>query len=252
MDCSCNCNFSSNLPWDKISKISLIVINFVYIIAAIILIFVGYQAMKANIAETLPVVGGIIACGAFLLFVAFLGLGSTFTKNQVLLSSYVIILGVIFTLQFFISTACLGVTKDREVRLVELAWNSNDPSDEIHITEISYKCCGLDEDDPRRNASEWKQGINGSYICPEPETNKTNWCNEINYCMEPSNGIGCHQPTPLSKNVTNIDYGCPTCLEAIENEIDKAFHTTGIVGLVFSYFELFGIIVAFVFGNQCK
>ena len=140
------------------NKRCLLGINFSYIIAAFILIGVASYAKHANIAETLPVVGGIIACGVFLLFVAILGLLATFKQSQSLMFYYMIILGVIFILQFFISIACLGIRKERETELVKLAWNSIDnppPPAEIHTAEQTFGCCGLDYDDQRRNATKY-------------------------------------------------------------------------------------------------
>merc|ERR1712136_406129 len=67
------------------NKRCLLGINFAYIIAATILIGVASYAKHANIANTVPIVGGIIACGVFLLFVAVLGLIATFRQSQPLM-----------------------------------------------------------------------------------------------------------------------------------------------------------------------
>jgi len=232
------------------NKRFLVVINFVYIIAAFILIGVASHAKHANIAETLPVVGGIIACGVFLLFTALLGLFATFKQSQALMFYFMIILGIIFILQFFISIACLGIKHEKEVTLVESAWNllggdsPDPPIDEIHTTETTFRCCGINDNDFRRNKTYWAQNLNDKnetvISCPEA----TIQCKEINWCMSSSNGIDCHPPTNLT---SNFDYGCPTCLGAIDDKIDKAFNSTGGVGLFFSFVELIAIVSAFIY-----
>lgn len=220
------------------NKRCLIGINFVYIIAAFILIAVASHAKHANIAESLPVVGGIIACGVFLLFVAFLGLLATFKQSQALMFYFMIILGVIFILQFSISIACLGVTVEKEKTLVRNAWNILGDDAEIHTLETTLECCGIDDDDFRRDPEKWtKANDKDEYV-----TNDTS----IKYCMDSVKG--CTPPTTLE---TPLDYGCPTCLSALEPNIDKAFNSTGGVGLFFAFVELVAILAAFVYRRQC-
>ena len=218
------------------NKRCLIGINFVYIIAAFILIAVASHAKHANIAESLPVVGGIIACGVFLLFVAFLGLLATFKQSQALMFYFMIILGVIFILQFSISIACLGVTVEKEKILVENAWSILGDDAEIHTVEQTFECCGITDEDIRRDPTKWKGG-EGNYTTNDPA---------IKFCMD--NVTLCNAPTTLKKP---LDYGCPTCLNALEPNIDKAFNSTGGVGLFFAFVELVAILAAFVYRRQC-
>ena len=218
------------------NKRCLIGINFVYIIAAFILIAVASHAKHANIAESLPVVGGIIACGVFLLFVAFLGLLATFKQSQALMFYFMIILGVIFILQFSISIACLGVTVEKEKTLVRNAWNILGDDAEIHTVEQTFECCGINDDDFRRDPSKW--------TCNEKCTTDDQ---SIQFCM---NVTGCNPPTPTTLKKP-LDYGCPTCLNALEPNIDKAFNSTGGVGLFFAFVELVAILAAFVYRRQC-
>jgi len=213
----------------------------VYIIAAFILIAVASHAKHANIAESLPVVGGIIACGVFLLFVAFLGLLATFKQSQALMFYFMIILGVIFILQFSISIACLGVTVEKEKRLVENAWSILGDDAEIHTLEQTFECCGISDDDIRRDPNEWKDDGKGNYISDN---------DAINFCMK--NVTGCKPPPPTTTPLVKpLDYGCPKCLDALEPNIDKAFNSTGGVGLFFSFVELVAILAAFVYRRQC-
>ena len=211
-----------------------------YIIAAFILIAVASHAKHANIAESLPVVGGIIACGVFLLFVAFLGLLATFKQSQALMFYFMIILGVIFILQFFISIACLGVTVEKEKTLVVNAWKILGDDAEIHTLEQTLECCGINDDDIRRDPKEWTKE-------KDEYTTENPW---INFCMK--NVTGCKPPPSTTTTLVKpLDYGCPKCLDALEPNIDKAFNSTGGVGLFFAFVELVAILAAFVYRRQC-
>ena len=221
------------------NKRCLLGINFAYIIAAIILIGVASYAKHANIANTVPIVGGIIACGVFLLFVAVLGLIATLRQSQSLIFYYMIILSIIFILQFFISIACLGVKHETESDLVLSAWdaidNPNNPG-EIHSIEQQFGCCGVNTEGYRRQGSNYAD--NGTCI--------GDWCGEINYCISKVNG--CNEP---NKTATPLDFGCPTCDQELDKILDKAFNSTGGLGLFFSFCELFAILTAFVYRKQC-
>ena len=81
---------------------------------AFLLIGVGSYAKTSSIVVTLPVVGGIVACGVFLLFVAILGLIATMKHHQVMLFFYMMILFAIFVIQFSVACACIGFTEKQE------------------------------------------------------------------------------------------------------------------------------------------
>jgi len=221
------------------NKRCLLGINFAYIIAATILIGVASYAKHANIANTVPIVGGIIACGVFLLFVAVLGLIATFRQSQPLMFYYIIILSIIFILQFFISIACLGVKHEKESDLVLNAWNlidSHDNPGEIHSIEKEFGCCGVNTEGYRRQNSNY----NSNGTCTG------DWCEEINFCIDMK---VCHEP--VNKTVTPLDFGCPTCDQELDKILDKAFNSTGGLGLFFSFCELFAILTTFVYRKQC-
>ena len=79
-----------------------------------LLIGVATYGKTSNVITSLPIVGGIVASGVFLLFVSVLGLIATMKHHQVLLFFYMAILLVIFIIQFSVACACLAVDKDRE------------------------------------------------------------------------------------------------------------------------------------------
>merc|ERR1712241_621912 len=104
------------------SKNTLVGINVVYVMVAFLLIGVATYAKTSSIVVTLPVVGGIVACGVFLLFVAILGLIATVKHHQVMLFFYMMILFVIFVIQFSVACACIGITHDQEETMSSTAW----------------------------------------------------------------------------------------------------------------------------------
>ena len=111
-------------------------------------------------------------CGIFLMVVAILGVIGIFKQSQSLMFYYMIFLGIIFVFQFFLSIACLGVTEEREIKLIELAWTQiDDPSGpmEIRLAEQAFNCCGLNETDERRNTT--NLDINSE------------WFNETSFCI---------------------------------------------------------------------
>ena len=211
----------------------LLVVNLIFIIFASILIGVSSYARDANIAiiyhhcQFLPIFGGIIACGVFLLLVAALGLIATFKQSQALIYVYIIILSILCVLQFFTSIASLLVKHETNSELVFSAWNLidnlNSPS-KIHSIQRNLGCCGINDTDKRRQHDNY----NNNGTC----TGK--WCEEIEFCI--SDQIpACKKP----KNVTSspLDFGCPTCIKTLVKILDTAFHSTGGIGLFLSFCE---------------
>ena len=84
---------------------------------AFLLIGVATYAKTSSIVVTLPIVGGMVACGVFLLFVAVLGLIATIKHHQVMLFFYMMILFVIFVIQFSVACACIGVNLEQEKKM---------------------------------------------------------------------------------------------------------------------------------------
>lgn len=215
----------------------LLALNFAFIIAASILILVASYGKDSNIANTLPIVEGVLACGVFLLFVAILGLVATLKESQLLTFFYVIILSIIFVLQFFISIACLVVKEETKMELIKNAWmviDSHDEPSEIHSIEKRFECCGVNDEGYRRKHKNYDN--NG--IC----TGK--WCGEIEFCISDEVSV-CTKPNDTT--VTPLDFGCPTCDKELEYLLNNAFYSTGGVGLFVSLCEF--LAYYFISGN---
>lgn len=94
-----------------------------------------------GLVSSFQVVGGVIAVGVFLFFVALAGLIGAMKHHQVLLFFYMIILFMIFLVQFSLSLACLAINKEQQEELLEVGWN-NSKSTQIDV-EKSLNCCGF-------------------------------------------------------------------------------------------------------------
>ena len=102
-----------------------------------ILIGVATYGKTSNEVKSLPIIGGIAACGVFLLAISIVGLIGAVrhhqvhiarfyfspscysTSLQVMLFFYMITLLLIFVIQFSVACACLGVDEDKELQLAE-------------------------------------------------------------------------------------------------------------------------------------
>ncbi|XP_040570319.1 tetraspanin-13 isoform X2 [Lepeophtheirus salmonis] len=124
------------------SKNTLILLNAGYILVALILIIVG--SSYGSVAFTsLPIVGGIVACGVGLLLVALLGLVGIIKHHQVMLFFYMCILFGIFLIQFSVACASLAVGPEAEKRFLGKAWEHLNDNSQKSV-EIKLQCCGFD------------------------------------------------------------------------------------------------------------
>ena len=106
-----------NMPLIQISICNIYFYTSKPQMVAFLLIGVATYAKTSSIVVTLPIVGGMVACGVFLLFVAVLGLVATVKHHQVMLFFYMMILFVIFVIQFSVACACIGVNLEQEKKM---------------------------------------------------------------------------------------------------------------------------------------
>ena len=88
-------------------------------LVAFILIGVAAAGKSSNLLTSLPVIGGIVACGVFLLFVAIVGILGAIKHHQVMLFFYMMVLFSIFVIQFSVACACLAVGEKEELQILE-------------------------------------------------------------------------------------------------------------------------------------
>lgn len=234
------------------SRNTLVGINVVYVMVSFLLIGVGTYAKTSSIVVTLPVVGGIVACGVFLLFVAILGLIATMKHHQVMLFFYMMILFAIFVIQFSVACACIGFTEKQEQDLAIKAWrqaSSHEPG-LITQTETFFQCCGYNETD-QQSLPDWERKS----------------CNKIARCksilppalstQSPTNAsavtpASVQPPANGERRKREVTPDCPTCKSLIDTKIDKGFNAVGGLGLFFSLTELVIIVVTYRFRKQIQ
>lgn len=197
------------------SKSTLIALNIVYVMIAFLLIGVATYGKTSNQITSLNIVGGIVASGVFLLFVAVAGLWGAIKHHQVMLFVYMVVLFLIFIIQFSVSCACLSVSKEDELKIAEVGWNNADNGTKL-TAEKYFHCCGFVSN---------------------------NLGNDTKF-----DGIDCDQVPECT--LKDHAYTCPTCKDRIDAKIGYAFSASGGVGLFFSFTEFVAIVYAFRFRKQ--
>ncbi|XP_070536878.1 tetraspanin-31-like [Ptychodera flava] len=198
------------------SKNALAALNVLYILVSFILIGVAAYGRIMAIVTSIAIIGGIIACGVFLFLVALIGLVGAVKHHQVLLFFYMIILFLVFLLQFAISCACLALDNNARTQLLVSGWKSSSDKTKEEA-QLQFDCCGLFS----RNETDPQLG--------HPSCEGTKCC---------------------QKNMTNNCGACETCSEKILPVMGTALRFSGGIGLFFSFTELLGVWLAVRYRNQ--
>ncbi|XP_045209133.2 tetraspanin-13-like isoform X1 [Mercenaria mercenaria] len=214
------------------SKNALITLNVLYIIISIILIGVAAYSRLAAIVVSLGLIGGIIACGVFLFFIALVGLIGAVRHHQVLLFFYMIILFLLFLLQFSLGCACLAVNREQEISLVRNGWRAADMTFKDTI-QNKLICCGFED-----------VTLNKTDPLGHPS------CDAVSCCTHDNTDAPCCKGEASGVTDDPVKCPCPTCLEKFKPRIHDAFSITGGVGLFFSFTEIIGVWVTIRYRNQ--
>ncbi|XP_058063320.1 tetraspanin-31 isoform X2 [Anopheles bellator] len=201
------------------SKNALIALNILYVLFGFLLIGVGVYSRAASIVTNLPIIGGILVCGVILILISVLGLIGANKHHQVMLFFYMIILFLLFLVQFSIACSCLAVSSDRQQQFAKQGW-SLAPIELKKEVQDKFLCCGFNASTP----------LHGDDDGSHPS------CQQVNQVCCPAIG-----PT---------DCQCPPCSVKLENNIDYAFRLTGSIGLFFSFTEFAGVWLTVKYRNQ--
>ncbi|XP_069762158.1 tetraspanin-31 isoform X2 [Narcine bancroftii] len=127
------------------SKNALIALNVVYILVGLLLIGVAGWGKSYGIVSSINVIGGVIAVGVFLLLIAVVGLVGAVNHHQVMLFFYMVILFLVFIIQFGVSCSCLALNRRQQECLLKLTWTrmSNATRQDL---ENQLNCCGFMND----------------------------------------------------------------------------------------------------------
>ncbi|KJE95049.1 hypothetical protein CAOG_08898 [Capsaspora owczarzaki ATCC 30864] len=239
-----------------VTKNSLKALNVFYLVVSIILIAVAGAAKGMAKLSSAAVAGGVIACGVFLLLVSVLGFIGAHKHHQVMLFIYMIVLALIFIIQFSVSVACLSVTGGQQRDLVREAWIQLSADSRADIQNWGT-CCGFDAP-----TGAYYNGtvFTANYLGPSENvhTNPHQRCP----CSDGSNSAAtgnlvCHDDGSGTEGTPGSGY--PTrgpkgkgCMAKLEDDLDKGFKAAGGVGLFFSFTELIGIVAAARFRTSLK
>ncbi|XP_047986061.1 tetraspanin-13 isoform X2 [Leguminivora glycinivorella] len=201
------------------SKNALIALNILYVVVASILISVAVYGQTSSLVNTnLPILGGILACGILLILISLLGMAGAVKHHQVMLFFYMVILFLLFLVQFSVACACLAVNSDQQKMLATQGWNKVNTEVKSQVQE-KFQCCGFDTNVPPLNAT-------SAY----PSCDAVNKLCCMNSLKEPC--------------------ACPPCEEKLSERIDYAFKLCGGIGLFFSFTEFLGVWLTVRYRNQ--
>lgn len=217
------------------SKNTLVGLNVIYILVSFLMIGVAVHSKAAGYITSLPIVGGITASGVFLLFISVVGLIGAMKHHQVMLFFYMVVLFLIFIIQFSCSCAALTMADNAEDQQVIFkgAWNIAIKTDEelIKTVESKLDCCG--------------SGVyENNTIDIHPTAEDHQW--SMNRTVFDKTDKDCYTEPG---NATVIPPNCKTCIYHVQPKMTKAFRGAGGLGLFFSFPELFGALVACRYRN---
>ncbi|XP_044761898.1 tetraspanin-31-B isoform X1 [Coccinella septempunctata] len=198
------------------SKNSLIALNILYILVGSILISVAVYGRAASVVSNLPIVGVLIACGIILIMISMLGLLGAIKHHQVMLFFYMVILFLLFLLQFSVACACLGVNTEQQEQMAEQGWNKGGNSTRIRVQD-TFTCCGFSEQIDKEHAPPKCEEELMLKCCPDPNIE---------------------------------DCKCPKCMNKLRSTISYAFKLCGWIGLFFSFTEIIGLVLTRRYRNQ--
>ncbi|KAH8326469.1 hypothetical protein KR067_008774 [Drosophila pandora] len=203
------------------SKNALIALNILYVMIGFLLIGVGVYARAASIVTNLPIVGGILACGVILICISMLGLAGAVKHHQVMLFFYMIILFMLFLIQFSIASSCLAVNSEQQQQFAEQGWMTV-PTELRQQVQDSMLCCGFNATGPSPKSA----------LTPADEPT----CDIIQRkCCASNSYPDCH---------------CPPCGPLLQDKIDYAFKLCGGLGIFFSFTEVLAVFLARRYRNQ--
>ncbi|XP_012251629.1 tetraspanin-13 isoform X2 [Athalia rosae] len=208
------------------SKNALTALNVLYIVVAFILIGVAVYGRASALVTNLPIIGGILACGVILFVISILGLIGAIKHHQVLLFFYMVILFLLFLVQFSIACACLAVNSEQQEQLAEEGWKRVGPELKAKV-QTTFTCCGFE---------------NSLNTTRDPTMNHPS-CDIVNKIC----AARCSTSPSAAEKDCNV---CDGCMYKLQSTIDYAFKLCGGIGLFFSFTEFVGVWLTVRYRNQ--
>eukprot|EP00051_Salpingoeca_urceolata_P005733 m.76594 g.76594 ORF g.76594 m.76594 type:complete len:270 (-) comp14516_c0_seq2:53-862(-) len=128
-------------------QVLLYVLNTVYILLGIVLVTVAAVARQQALVSSLPILIGIVVAGFFLILIAILGIVGAGKRSQAFLFLYMFLMVLLFIIQFFVSVAALATTSAQQETIARAGWCRLDDTDKGTI-QSALTCIGFDDINP--------------------------------------------------------------------------------------------------------
>lgn len=200
----------------------LFAINGFYCICGIIIIAVAAWAKAGSYVSSLSILGGVIACGVFMLLIGGFGIFGAWKSVKGLLVLYMILLGILFIIQFSISVAALAIGNNQQDSLASSGWCKLTDPDKNDI-QLNGNCFGFQD----VNRSHYNSSTSNMCMGPGPSCPSG--------CFIP--GWTCADPSLPA---------CQPCYSKLKDSISLNLRRGGGVSLAFAFTELIGLAAAYV------
>lgn len=204
-------------------KVALASLNVLYLVVAFVLIALAAIGKAVASIETFSIMGGIIACGIFLLLIAIIGLVGAFQHHQVLLFFYMVILFMLFFVQFALACACLALTSSQQKKLFMASWRISSPQQKADLQK-TFNCCKADESAGNDTGSAGQS------------------CEQLK--------LKCCSSNDSQLGTANVCSSCHSCWEVVRLQVDHMVKAVGAVSLFFSFTEIIGVWLTMRYRNQ--
>jgi tetraspanin-13/31 len=135
----------------------LIIFNIFYgFLALIFLSFAIYSRLNTSITD-LHLFVGLLVLSIYLTFISLFGIAAVLKHHQVLLFFYIILLFVLFLVQFILACTYLSIHAEKKYELLKDNYNRA-----RNVIQMKYNCCGFD------NRTQW---------------NRTELCAQMSCCL---------------------------------------------------------------------
>jgi len=187
------------------------------------LVIVAVYAKSISLVSSLAIIGAVIGCGVFLLLIACMGFIGAVKHHQICLFFYMVILFLLFLIQFSLAIALLAMTKNNQEDLIKAGWDQVSTETKNDAMK-SFECCDL---------MSWKPS--DDLTCPA----------SLECCKGEHSMAKCCGGTDK-----DVECSCDPCFNTLTKMSDQACKITGAVGLVISFSEIIGVWLSLRFRNQ--
>lgn len=233
----------------KIIKYLLFAFNFVFFIVALAMIGVGaaveikYRAITAITASAISAAPILIICvGVFILIVAFFGCCGAYKENYCMVTSFMVMMVIIFILEFSAGIAAFALKNKLESWVTVAVKNSlhqYSPAHEkvFNTIQVKFKCCGA------LNANDWKnsttfQKIANATLTKTATIKKASLLVPDSCCRKVTKNCGLTLGHHIYNNTND------GCVKKIEAFIKKNAGVIGGIGFGIAVIQILGIVFA--------